>query len=77
MLGTEQHVWKTASSGTSFAYTNAFFIVMQAWACNLAKESQHSKEQRKAHAVQQEAGNILSFLLGDYMQRWFGLNPTT
>lgn len=39
--------------------------------------SQHSKGQRKAHAVQQEAGNILSFLLGDYMQRWFGLNPKT
>lgn len=45
--------------------------------CNhaMAKESQHSKEQRKAHAVQ-EAGN-LSFLLGHHMKRWFGINPTT
>lgn len=76
MPGTEQCVWKTDSSGTSFSFTNAFFIVMQALV-HTAKESQLPKEQRKAHAVQQEAGNLLSLLLGEHMKRWFGLNPAT
>lgn len=43
----------------------------------MTKESQLQKEQRKAHAVQQEAGNLLFLLLGDHMKRWFGLNPAT